>query len=141
MGRRCYRIGLAKGADAAARTVVQRGKCKGDGGQQNGKAATVLLGLGRNGRVRTRPAIFPIRPATNLLYGLNEAIDMLHEEGLDNVFARHARHGAAARAAVRAWGLEVLCATQGQESGVLTAVKMPEGHSADAFRATTLGAL
>lgn len=81
---------------------------------------------------------FPYTPATNLLYGLNEAIDMLHEEGLDNVFARHARHGAAARAAVRAWGLEVLCAQQGQESGVLTAVMMPQGHSADGFRATTL---
>lgn len=81
---------------------------------------------------------FPYTPATNLLYGLNEAIDMLHEEGLDNVFARHARHGAAARAAVRNWGLEVLCASQGQESGVLTAVKMPEGYSADALRSSTL---
>ncbi|WP_138935304.1 pyridoxal-phosphate-dependent aminotransferase family protein [Roseovarius arcticus] len=81
---------------------------------------------------------FPYTPATNLLYGLNEAVDMLHEEGLDNVFDRHARHGAAVRAAVRHWGLEVLCATQGQESGVLTAVMMPEGHSADAFRASTL---
>ena len=81
---------------------------------------------------------FPYTPSTNLLYGLNEAIDMLHEEGLDNVFARHARHGKAARAAVRAWGLDVLCAKQGQESGVLTAVLMPEGHSADQFRATTL---
>ncbi|WP_299499464.1 aminotransferase class V-fold PLP-dependent enzyme [uncultured Roseobacter sp.] len=81
---------------------------------------------------------FPYTPGTNLLYGLNEAIDMLHEEGLDSVFARHARHGAATRAAVRAWGLEVLCARQGEESGVLTAVMMPEGHSADAFRATTL---
>lgn len=81
---------------------------------------------------------FPYTPATNLLYGLNEAVDMLHEEGLDNVFARHARHGAAARAAVRTWGLEVLCTTQGQESGVLTAVKLPAGHSADDFRARTL---
>ncbi|WP_299642492.1 aminotransferase class V-fold PLP-dependent enzyme [uncultured Ruegeria sp.] len=81
---------------------------------------------------------FPYTPGTNLLYGLNEAIDMLHEEGLDNVFARHAKHGAATRAAVRAWGLEVLCTHQGQESGVLTAVKVPEGHSADAFRATAL---
>ncbi|MEW2918448.1 aminotransferase class V-fold PLP-dependent enzyme [Ruegeria sp. ANG10] len=81
---------------------------------------------------------FPYTPGTNLLYGLNEAIDMLHEEGLDNVFARHARHGVATRAAVRAWGLEVLCTQQGQESGVLTAVKVPEGHSADAFRATAL---
>ena len=81
---------------------------------------------------------FPYTPATNLLYGLNEAIDMLHEEGLDNVFARHARHGVAARAAVKTWGLETQCATQGQESGVLTAVVMPDGHSADAFRASTL---
>lgn len=83
---------------------------------------------------------FPYTPATNLLYGLNEAIDMLHEEGLDNVFARHARHGAATRSAVRAWGLEVLCNQQGQESGVLTAVRLPGGHSADAFRAKTLAA-
>lgn len=81
---------------------------------------------------------FPYTPSTNLLYGLNEAIDMLHEEGLANVFSRHARHGKAARAAVRAWGLDVLCAKQGQESNVLTAVVMPEGHSADQFRATTL---
>ncbi len=81
---------------------------------------------------------FPYTPATNMLYGLNEAIDMLHEEGLENVFARHARHAAATRAAVRAWGLEVLCNTQGHESGVLTAVMMPEGHSADAFRKATL---
>ncbi|MEO1328957.1 MAG: aminotransferase class V-fold PLP-dependent enzyme [Pseudomonadota bacterium] len=81
---------------------------------------------------------FPYTPATNMLYGLNEAVAMLHEEGLDNVFARHARHAAATRAAVRAWGLEVLCAAQGQESGVLTAVLTPEGHSADRFRAVTL---
>ena len=81
---------------------------------------------------------FPYTPSTNLLYGLNEAIGMLHEEGLDNVFARHQRHGRATRAAVRAWGLEVLCSKQGQESGVLTAVVMPEGHGADQFRATTL---
>lgn len=81
---------------------------------------------------------FPYTPSTNLLYGLNEAIDMLHEEGLDNVFSRHQRHGRATRAAVRAWGLEVLCSKQGQESGVLTAVLVPEGHSADQFRATTL---
>jgi len=81
---------------------------------------------------------FPYTPGTNMLYGLNEAIAMLHEEGLENVFARHQRHGAATRAAVRAWGLEVLCHQQGQESGVLTAVVMPDGHSADAFRASTL---
>ncbi len=88
--------------------------------------------------VPNQTGYFPYTPGTNLLYGLNEAIDMLHEEGLENVFARHARHGAATRAAVRAWGLETLCMRQGQESGVLTAVLMPYGHSADAFRATTL---
>jgi alanine-glyoxylate transaminase/serine-glyoxylate transaminase/serine-pyruvate transaminase len=81
---------------------------------------------------------FPYTPATNMLYGLNEAIAMLREEGLENVFARHARHGAATRAAVRFWGLEVLCANPDDFSGVLTAVMMPEGHSADEFRAVTL---
>ncbi|PZQ47344.1 MAG: serine--glyoxylate aminotransferase [Rhodovulum sulfidophilum] len=81
---------------------------------------------------------FPYTPVTNMLYGLVEAIDMLREEGLDNVFARHQRHAAATRAAVRAWGLEVLCDRQGHESGVLTAVVMPEGHGADDFRAEAL---
>jgi len=81
---------------------------------------------------------FPYTPATNMLHGLIAAIAMLEEEGLDNVFARHARHAEATRIAVRAWGLEVLCNTQGHESGVLTAVLMPEGHSADRFRAITL---
>ncbi len=81
---------------------------------------------------------FPYTPATNMLFGLNEAIELLHSEGLDNVFARHQRHAAATRAAVRHWGLEVLCNKQGQESGVLTAVVMPEGHSADALRALAL---
>lgn len=87
-----------------------------------------------------REGYFPYTPGTNLIYGLNEAIDMLHEEGLENVFTRHVRHGAATRAAVKAWGMEVLCNRQGQESAVLTAVLMPEGFSADDFRAKTLGA-
>jgi alanine-glyoxylate transaminase/serine-glyoxylate transaminase/serine-pyruvate transaminase len=77
---------------------------------------------------------FPYTPATNLLYGLAEAIDMLNEEGLDNVFARHARHGEAARRAVRAWGLEVFCREPRHYSNSLTAVLMPEGQSADRFR-------
>ena len=81
---------------------------------------------------------FPYTPATNMLYGLNEAISMLREEGLANVFTRHSRHGEATRAAVRAWQLEILCNRQGHESSVLTAVMMPEDHSADAFRRTTL---
>lgn len=81
---------------------------------------------------------FPYTPATNLLYGLVEAIDMLHEEGLDNVFARHSRHGEATRRAVDAWGLEVFCEEPAHYSASLTAVLMPEGHSADAFRKVTL---
>jgi alanine-glyoxylate transaminase/serine-glyoxylate transaminase/serine-pyruvate transaminase len=81
---------------------------------------------------------FPYTPATNLLYGLNEAVAMLEEEGLENVFARHERHAAAARAAVEAWGLEILCRVPEQRSPVLTAVMMPQGHSADEFRGVTL---
>jgi alanine-glyoxylate transaminase/serine-glyoxylate transaminase/serine-pyruvate transaminase len=81
---------------------------------------------------------FPYTPATNLLYGLNEAIDMLHEEGLEHVFVRHQRHGTAARAAVEAWGLEVLCRKASDRSPVLTAVMLPEGQSADSFRSVTL---
>lgn len=77
---------------------------------------------------------FPSTPATNLLYGLHEAIAMLEEEGLENVFARHRRHGEATRAAVQAWGLEVLCVEPAEYSPVLTAVVMPEGHSADTLR-------
>ena len=81
---------------------------------------------------------FPFTPATNLLYGLAEAIDMLHEEGLDNVFKRHYRHAAATRKAVQAWGLEVLCQEPKDYSSALTAVLLPDGHNADAFRAGVL---
>ncbi|GJE77992.1 pyridoxal-phosphate-dependent aminotransferase family protein [Methylorubrum suomiense] len=81
---------------------------------------------------------FPYTPATNLLWGLREAIAMLREEGLDAVFARHARLAAATRAAVEAWGLEVLCQNPDEHSPVLTAVMMPEGRGADAFRAVAL---
>jgi len=81
---------------------------------------------------------FPYTPATNLLYGLAEAIDMLNEEGLDNVFARHKRHGEATRRAVAAWGLENLILDERHFSPVLTAVVMPEGHNADTFRKIAL---
>lgn len=81
---------------------------------------------------------FPFTPATNLLFGLDEAIRILHEEGLEHVFARHARHGAAVRRAIGAWGLEVLCAEPGHYSGSLTAVMMPDGHDADRFRNVVL---
>jgi alanine-glyoxylate transaminase/serine-glyoxylate transaminase/serine-pyruvate transaminase len=81
---------------------------------------------------------FPYTPATTLLYGLHEAIAMLLEEGLPAVFARHERHARATRAAVAAWGLEVLCADPDEYSPALTAVHMPEGHSADAVRRVAL---
>ncbi len=81
---------------------------------------------------------FPYTPATNLLYGLAEALDMLFEEGLPNVFARHARHAEATRRAVRAWNLEILCADPAGYSGSLTAIVMPDGHDADAFREVVL---
>ncbi len=81
---------------------------------------------------------FPYTPATNLLYGLDAAIDMLLEEGLGNVFARHDRHAEATRRAVRAWGLEIQCEEARDYSSSLTAVRVPEGHSANALRATIL---
>ncbi len=81
---------------------------------------------------------FPYTPATNLLYGLQEAIAMLMEEGLDNVFARHARLAEATRRAVQGWGLEILCADPAEYSNSLTAVLMPAGHDADKFRAVVL---
>ena len=81
---------------------------------------------------------FPYTPGTNLLYGLDAAVDMLLEEGLANVFARHDRHAEATRRAVRAWGLEVQCADPRHFSSALTAVRVPEGHSADGLRATIL---
>jgi alanine-glyoxylate transaminase/serine-glyoxylate transaminase/serine-pyruvate transaminase len=81
---------------------------------------------------------FPYTPATNMLYALAEAIDMLHEEGLEHVFARHDRHAEATRRAVRAWGLEIWCREPRDYSSSLTAVLMPEGHDADAFRKVAL---
>jgi alanine-glyoxylate transaminase/serine-glyoxylate transaminase/serine-pyruvate transaminase len=81
---------------------------------------------------------FPFTPATNLLYGLDAACGMLLEEGLANVFARHDRHAEATRRAVRAWGLEIQCAEPRHYSSALTAVRVPEGHSANGLRATIL---
>ena len=81
---------------------------------------------------------FPYTPATNLLFGLREAIAMLGEEGLGAVFARHARLAAAARRAVEAWGLEVFCLDTDAHSASLTAVLMPLGHDADRFRKVVL---
>jgi alanine-glyoxylate transaminase/serine-glyoxylate transaminase/serine-pyruvate transaminase len=89
--------------------------------------------LGPNAR-----GFFPYTPATNMLYGLVEAIAMLEEEGLENVFARHDRLAEATRRAARGWGLELLCQEPRHQSSSLTAVVMPEGHDADAFRQAVL---
>ncbi|MFQ5759475.1 MAG: pyridoxal-phosphate-dependent aminotransferase family protein [Acidiferrobacterales bacterium] len=86
-----------------------------------------MLGTNKSG-------FFPYTPATNLLYGLREAINMLQEEGLSNVFARHDRHAEATRRAVKAWGLELLCKNPNEYSSSLTAVMVPQGHDADELR-------
>jgi alanine-glyoxylate transaminase/serine-glyoxylate transaminase/serine-pyruvate transaminase len=85
-----------------------------------------------------KSGFFPYTPATNLLFGLREAVRMLLDEGLPVVFARHRRHGEATRRAVHAWGLELLCCDAQEFSDSLTAVMMPAGHDADAFRQTVL---
>jgi alanine-glyoxylate transaminase / serine-glyoxylate transaminase / serine-pyruvate transaminase len=86
-----------------------------------------ILAANRNG-------FFPYTPPTNLLYGLRESLKMLYDEGLPQVFARHARHAAATRAAVRAWGLEVVCLDEREHSASLTAVLLSEEHNADKVR-------
>jgi len=85
-----------------------------------------------------KSGFFPSTPATNLLYGLRESLQMLREEGLDNVFARHDRHAEATRGAVRAWGLEVLCLNPEEYSSSVTAVLLPPGHNADELRKVIL---
>src|SRR6185437_10031059 len=81
---------------------------------------------------------FPYTPASQMIQGLAVAIDMLHEEGLDNVFARHNRLAEATRRAVRAWGLDILCRDPKYYSPTITAVLLPDGHDADAFRSLAL---
>jgi alanine-glyoxylate transaminase/serine-glyoxylate transaminase/serine-pyruvate transaminase len=85
-----------------------------------------------------RQGFFPYTPATNMIQGLVVAVDMLHEEGLEAVFARHERLAEATRRAVRAWGLEILCRDPKAYSPTVTAVLLPEGHNADALRALAL---
>src|SRR5205814_4791283 len=77
---------------------------------------------------------FPYTPATQMLHGLATSIEMLHEEGLENVFARHDRLAEATRRAVRGWGLEIMCREPKYYSPTITAVMLPDGHDADAFR-------
>ena len=85
-----------------------------------------------------KDGFFPFTPATNLFYGLDEALNMLMEEGLENVLARHTRHAEATRSAVQEWGLEILCKKPEEYSNSLTAVMVPEGHDADALRKVVL---
>jgi alanine-glyoxylate transaminase/serine-glyoxylate transaminase/serine-pyruvate transaminase len=87
---------------------------------------------------QNRLGFFPYTPATNLLFALREALAMLEEEGLDNVFHRHDRHAVAARAAVRGWGLEIVCEEPKEYSSSMTAFFTPEGHDADRLRAIIL---
>ena len=105
------------------------------------RACRAATGRGTRCSPTARAATFPYTPATNLLYGLREALTMLlDEEGLDAVFARHQRHAEATRRAVRAWGLEVLALDPREYSGSLTAVLMPAGHDADRVRKAILEA-
>lgn len=85
-----------------------------------------------------KSGFFPYTPATNLLYGLEEAIKMLFEEGLDNVFARHERLAEATRRAVQAWGLENQCVNPAEYSATITAIRVPDGHDADELRRVIL---
>jgi alanine-glyoxylate transaminase/serine-glyoxylate transaminase/serine-pyruvate transaminase len=85
-----------------------------------------------------RVGFFPYTPPTNLLYGLREALRMMKEEGLENIFRRHDRYAEATRAAVRAWGLEIVCEEPREYSSSLTAVFVPQGHDADKLRAVIL---
>jgi alanine-glyoxylate transaminase/serine-glyoxylate transaminase/serine-pyruvate transaminase len=87
---------------------------------------------------QNRAGFFPYTPATNLLFALREALRILHEEGLDNVLHRHHRHARATRAAVQAWGLEIVCEDPREYSSSMTAFFMPDGHDADRFRAIVL---
>ena len=130
--------GSQKGLMLPPGPLVQRARREGAAARRRSEAAEVLLGLGRDDRQRTRPASSPTRPATNMLYALGEAIDMLHEEGLENVFARHDRHAEATRRAASAWGLEILCKEPRHYSSSLTAIMMPAGHDADNFRKVAL---
>jgi alanine-glyoxylate transaminase/serine-glyoxylate transaminase/serine-pyruvate transaminase len=85
-----------------------------------------------------KSGFFPYTPATNLLYGLREALRMIEEEGFENVLERHARHGAATRAAAKAWGLDIVAEDPSEYSNSLTAVYTPEGHNADRLRQAIL---
>ncbi len=111
--------------------VSEKARAAAGGMAQNYWRWQEMLALNEDG-------FFPYTPATNLIYGLREAIDLLLAEGLDQVVARHARLASATRQAVEAWELEIQCLDPNGHSNALTAVRMPDGHDADAFRAVVL---
>jgi len=119
------------GRDESLRCVVLRGAGKTAKLPRSYWSWEEMLGPNKSG-------FFPYTPATNLLYGLREALKMLEEEGLENVLKRHDRHAEAARRAVRAWGLEILCLNPTEYSSALTAVLMPDGHNEVEFRKVVL---
>ena len=126
VGRRRHGLALAEGHDAAAGPGPQRDQREGAGRGSASQPATQLLGLAAGARGR-RDGLFPYTPATNLLFGLREALAMFDEEGLPAVFSRHARHAEATRRAVRGWGLDIVCQNPDDYSSTLTAVMLPNG--------------
>ena len=138
MGRRRHRRRFAERADAAPGPVVQRGQRRRRARRRSTRRCRARTGRGTRSSTRTATATGRRRRRRICLYGLDAALDQLLEEGLANVFARHARHGEATRAAVRAWGLRSFAPDPAEYSNSLTAVLMPEGHDADAFRKLVL---
>ena len=129
---------VAEGPDAAARAWAStRSREKALAAAKTAQAAALLLGLARHPRPN-KDGLLPYTPATNLLYGLSEAIAMLHEEGLDNVFARHQRHAAATRARCARGASRCSASSRPSIRASLTGVVMPAGHDADALRAVML---
>ena len=126
MGRRRHGRRRAEGADAAARHVVQRGERQGAGGCEDLEDAEVVLGMGGHAR-HEQDRLLPLHAGDPDAAGPRRGIDMLHEEGLDNVFARHDRLAEATRRAVRAWGLEIMCRDPKYYSPTITAVLLPDG--------------
>ncbi len=142
MGRRCRRRRLAEGADAADRHGLYRGQRQGARRRRDGQIAAGLLGLEAPHRRGLARPIWNGTAPVHFFYGMQEALRMLEEEGLDNVFARHHRLAEATRRAVRAWrqndGPEVYAIEPGAQSNTVTAVLVPEGYDADQVRQTAL---
>ena len=134
VGRRRHGRRLAEGPDAAAGPVLQRGEREGAGRHPSGAPAALLLELGRDAGIERRPASSPIRRLPTCCYGLREALPCCRRKAWRTSSRGTTRHAEATRRAVRAWGLEVLCAEPGEYSSSLTAVVMPAGHDADDVR-------